>query len=888
MKNTLPSLFRAIDERLARDMEEGDQAYLNAQLLKLEFVTKVVVASVVSCLEAEPDRHRYGLEYRLIRANSLGEWVQVLQSALVGPPAQFLLHDASNVVRNLTKSVPSSDWRYSAVNDLNCAAKELGVETTPLPAKVPLRNFFNLGVQIRNRTRGHGAPTTSHCAKACPFFEKSLSAVVNNAELFRRQWVYLHRNLSGKYRVTSLMNSTLSFDILKSSTDYRFENGVYFALQDEDSIVVTQPVHVPLIYSDPDVLDIRLPNGNYHPLKKYFEVLSYVTNSTESQDASAWSIPPDRLPDSETEGGNILEKIGNTFTNTPPGSTDYISRNDPEDHLLVELNKSDHHPIISLTGPGGVGKTSIAIAAIEAISKADSPAFDVIMWISARDIDLLESGPKPVTRRVYTEKDISEVAVELLNPTEKGQSNFDAKNFFQGCLSDGTAGTTLFVLDNFETLSNPTETFDWLDTFVRLPNKVLITTRFRDFRGDYPIEIHGMSEDEANNLINHHAGRLGIQNLITQRHRDTLISESGGHPYVLKILLAEISNTKRVSKPLKVLASVDDVLNALFQRTFQNLTPAGQRTFLLLSSWRVPVPEIAVEAVAMGSKTNERYDVSEALDELYRFSLVERFESSEDNFTFLQVPLAATIFGNKELEVSPFSFEVSEDRKLLMEFGPGQRSMSHQRVYPRIEKFFRYIAKQANDGKYELGEVKPILEFLATKIPEAYLLLVDLYMEFEFSEECVSESKYFIKRYIQTNPNTIEKANAWRRLIDLCKLSNDVIGEFHALGSLARLLSGDHLELAEVATSINSRIRELKGDRKESEWTDEIRTIISSVVDIFEMHLSNLSATHCSRLAWLYLNLGNVDRAQDIVNIGLNREPNNEYCNSLSQTLVIS
>jgi len=40
----------------------------------------------------------------------------------------------------------------------------------------------------------------------------------------------------------------------------------------------------------------------------------------------------------------------------------------------------------------------------------------------------------------------------------------------------------LFVFDNFETVSNPVQTYNWIDTYIRTQNKVLITSRFREFR----------------------------------------------------------------------------------------------------------------------------------------------------------------------------------------------------------------------------------------------------------------------------------------------------------------------------------------------------------------------------------------------------------------------
>ena len=60
----------------------------------------------------------------------------------------------------------------------------------------------------------------------------------------------------------------------------------------------------------------------------------------------------------------------------------------------------------------------------------------------------------------------------------------------------------LFVFDNFETVVSPAETFAWLDTYIRLPNKVLITTRIRgNFKADFPIHVGGMTDSECETLI---------------------------------------------------------------------------------------------------------------------------------------------------------------------------------------------------------------------------------------------------------------------------------------------------------------------------------------------------------------------------------------------------
>ena len=147
--------------------------------------------------------------------------------------------------------------------------------------------FFDIGAQLRNRSRGHGATTPDQFSRSCPYLKRSLDAVTQNLEIFRLPWVYLHRKLSGKYRVSPLLNDSSSFSYLKETRGVRLPNGVFFRLNDQ-----ADPIHVPLIFSDSYLTDITLPNGNYKPAAPEFETLSYVTNKVASQDGSAWSDPP--------------------------------------------------------------------------------------------------------------------------------------------------------------------------------------------------------------------------------------------------------------------------------------------------------------------------------------------------------------------------------------------------------------------------------------------------------------------------------------------------------------------------------------------------------------------------------------------------------------------
>ena len=94
-------------------------------------------------------------------------------------------------------------------------------------------------------------------------------------------------------------------------------------------------------------------------------------------------------------------------------------------------------------------------------------------------------------------------------------------------------------------------------------------------------------------------------------------------------------------------------------------------------------------------------------------------------------------------------------------------------------------------------------------------------------------------------------------------------------------------EIGVCANRINTLIRDLKGRRVEDAWSQEVQLLIERVAAVMEKHVTKLSANECSRLAWLYMNMGNTVRAGDIVEIGIQRDPRNEHCQNLKQKLLV-
>ena len=565
------------------------------------------------------------------------------------------------------------------------------------------------------------------------------------------------------------------------------------------------------------------------------------------------------------------------LTNLPTLAPGYVRRPRLEAEVCASLT-NDRHPIVTLVGRGGIGKTSLVLAALREIAKTN--CYDVIVWFSARDIDLMLSGAKPVQPRVLTERDIAEQYRTLVGPTREPGDKNDPVAYMAQHLRKSPNGATLFVFDNFETVRSPIDLFQWIDTNIRLPNKAVITTRFRDFKADYPIEVSGMEQKEAEALVEQTAATLGIGSLLGKKERDLLIEESDGHPYVIKIILGEVANTRAFSKPSKLMARKEDILDALFERTYSSLSPIAVRIFLTLSGWRSLVPQLAVEAVLRyGSDGGNPED---GIEQLVRMSFIERRVAS-DGTDFLEVPLTAALFGKRKLEVSAHRPVIESDIRFLQDIGATATSGLKDGIRPRVESFFKRASRKISDGVARLDELRPILEFFARGYPPAWLLLSELDLEHDSaSPSGTKHAAEAIRRYLESQPPALEMQAGWQRLLSLYRSADDVIGGCGAFLRAAEIVAPLLDEISTMANWLNSA-PELKTDMDVVERS----ALFKPLASLMEARLSEASATDLSRLGWMHLHSGNEVRALQVAELGLKQESGNIYCQRLVKKLTI-
>ncbi len=120
-----------------------------------------------------------------------------------------------------------------------------------------------------------------------------------------------------------------------------------------------------------------------------------------------------------------------------------------------------------------------------------------------------------------------------------------------------------------------------------------------------------------------------------------------------------------------------------------------------------------------------------------------------------------------------------------MEFGAGKRADAYKGVLPRINRLVKTAASRASENPSVLDDYIPILEYLAFRVPKAYLQLADLVLEID-QPGAKERAIYYLRCFLET-ACTNEKMDAWLKLANLSHSTDDVIGEVHALGEAALL-----------------------------------------------------------------------------------------------------
>lgn len=244
--------FIPIQKMMERVENNGDTDYalFHELLLAGELITKVTAAALVASIEDDQENRRYQCLHTLVRTDGIGEWAAIIEKIFHGSVSQCIPVELAEVRNVFTQRVRKGSWQYEAISDLQRVLRTVYPEVDSIANKVSLCTWFKKFSELRNKTRGHGAITHETCARSVPFLHDSIWSLIDHNPILYKSWAYIHRHLSGKYRVVPLGGNSCQFsELTTAATAHKanYADGIY--------LWVGRPRYVALLYGTPDATD---------------------------------------------------------------------------------------------------------------------------------------------------------------------------------------------------------------------------------------------------------------------------------------------------------------------------------------------------------------------------------------------------------------------------------------------------------------------------------------------------------------------------------------------------------------------------------------------------------------------------------------------------------
>lgn len=292
------------------------------------------------------------------------------------------------------------------------------------------------------------------------------------------------------------------------------------------------------------------------------------------------------------------------------------------DAIAAQLRRMSGPDFISIEGIGGVGKTALARAVALDLSE-DSP-FEGILWVSARQSWLSESGAiQSLPGATTTLADIAGRLATQLGLVELAALSLPDKLAELSAFLRRT--TQLIVIDNLESVSDVDALLPALAPMAG-PSRFLLTSR--QSMSHYPtvtrVAVPPLSLEDSRRLVESELRRGNRQATLPAADMADLHATVGGMPLALKLVAAQMSRW-----PLAVLLdnlraatlrAPENLYTYIYRHTWLALNNSARQ--LLLSTMTVAPQGEDIDWLRLISVLNpEAFD--DAMDQLLAYSLLE-------------------------------------------------------------------------------------------------------------------------------------------------------------------------------------------------------------------------------------------------------------------------
>ena len=340
----------------------------------------------------------------------------------------------------------------------------------------------------------------------------------------------------------------------------------------------------------------------------------------------------------------------------------FIGRQAEIARLLKLLSPNHAASLICITGLGGVGKTSLAIACarrcLHASCAPDAPAnipvFDMIIFATAKQQHLTYSGLQ--NRRNPHQRDLVRQIIEMLDRNQLLETESSALSFEEQIsliYKVLAAYRTLLIVDNLEVVENKQDISDFLCD-LPLSVKSIITTR--EGISGIPIRLSAMPEDDGMSLVQYQAGEMGIS--LRSEDSKTLYQLTGGLPIAIDLAVGQLAWGYSIQEvQTRILQPAGHLAQYCFEGSVQSIhdRPAY---WLLLATALFPEPALRQALIAVAIPDLNTQTAEDAIVQLQTLSLISQEQNAAESDSRYRIISLTRAYLLSELQTQP-EFEQS-------------------------------------------------------------------------------------------------------------------------------------------------------------------------------------------------------------------------------------
>lgn len=265
--------------------------------------------------------------------------------------------------------------------------------------------------------------------------------------------------------------------------------------------------------------------------------------------------------------------------------------------------------IASIDGVGGIGKTALAYCFCKEIV-IPSENFDYLVWLSAKETVFDPFSKDKLIKTVRGEfrgiEELIDMVLSVVGFEDMINLPFDDKKEFVE--KEVFSKEKIFiVLDNLESIDDE-KFFDYITrTFNKCSSqnrglKILTTSRKRKKIIDFPIEIEGLSVEDALKMLKYLASEYNIKDILSATDHDNvkLLEKVGFVPLGIEFIIGQMSLGKNrgqiydelrgypsledVKTPEEKKKKLSDIILFSFKNMYETLTDEQQYVFKVITS----------------------------------------------------------------------------------------------------------------------------------------------------------------------------------------------------------------------------------------------------------------------------------------------------------------